>query len=68
MSKRLRHYASGPSFEAECAVYQFRRNTGLDLTNVDPPSINQAPNDEQDDNDVETVHALVDLYIANPER
>ena len=33
---------------------------------MDLPGIIQVPNDEQDDNDVDIVHALVDSYVANP--
>jgi GTPase SAR1 family protein len=57
---------SGPSFGQDVLRIKVRGNTGLNLTIVDLPGIIQVPNDEQDDNDVDTVHALVDSYIANP--
>jgi hypothetical protein len=57
---------SGPAFGQDVLRIKVRGNTGLNLTIVDLPGIIQVPNDEQDDNDVDTVHALVDSYIANP--
>jgi hypothetical protein len=65
----LRGYGTvqaGPAFGQDVLRIKFRGNTGLNLTIVDLPGIIQVPNDEQDDNDVETVHALVDSYVANP--
>jgi hypothetical protein len=57
---------SGPAFGQDVLRIKVRGNTGLNLTIVDLPGIIQVPNDEQDDDDVDTVHALVDLYISNP--
>ena len=57
---------SGSAFGQDVLRIKVRGNTGLNLTIVDLPGIIQVPNDEQDDNDVDTVHALVDSYIANP--
>jgi hypothetical protein len=57
---------AGPAFGHDVLRIRFRGNTGLNLTIVDLPGIIQVPNDEQDDNDVDIVHALVDSYVANP--
>lgn len=57
---------SGPAFGQDVLRIRFCGNTGLNLTIVDLPGIIQVPNDEQDDNDVDIVHALVDSYVANP--
>ncbi|KAI7722677.1 hypothetical protein KC353_g291 [Hortaea werneckii] len=57
---------SGPAFGQDVLRINVRGSTGLNPTIVDLPGIIQVPNDEQDDNDVDTVHALVDSYIANP--
>jgi hypothetical protein len=57
---------SGPAFGQDVLRIKVRGNTGLNLTIVDLPGIIQVPNDEQDDNDVDIVNALVDSYIANP--
>jgi GTPase SAR1 family protein len=57
---------SGPAFGQDVLRIKVRGNTALNLTIVDLPGIIQVPNDEQDDNDVDTVHALVDSYISNP--
>lgn len=57
---------SGPSFGEDVLRIKVRGNTALNLTIVDLPGIIQVPNDEQDDDDVDTVHALVDSYITNP--
>jgi hypothetical protein len=65
----LRGYGTvqaGPAFGQDVLRIKFCGNTGLNLTIVDLPGIIQVPNDEQDDNDVETVQALVDSYVANP--
>lgn len=56
---------SGPAFGQDVLRIKVRGNTGLNLTIVDLPGIIQVPNDEQDDNDVDTVHTLADSYIAN---
>ncbi|KAI4271951.1 MAG: hypothetical protein L6R38_006736 [Xanthoria sp. 2 TBL-2021] len=39
---------------------------GFTLTVVDLPGLISVPNDDQDEEDVETVQELVDLYAANP--
>lgn len=57
---------SGPAFGRDVLRIKVRGTTALNLTIVDLPGIIQVPNDEQDDNDVDTVHALVDSYISNP--
>ncbi|KAI7080909.1 hypothetical protein KC356_g9389, partial [Hortaea werneckii] len=57
---------SGPAFGQDVLRIKVRGNTALNPTIVDIPGIIQVPNDEQDDNDVDTVHALVDSYISNP--
>lgn len=57
---------TGPAFGQDVLRINVHGSTGLNLTIVDLPGIIQVPNDEQDDNDVDTVHALVDSYIANP--
>ncbi|KAI7226589.1 hypothetical protein KC330_g8764 [Hortaea werneckii] len=57
---------SGPAFGQDVLRIKVRGNTALNLTIVDIPGIIQVSNDEQDDNDVDTVHALVDSYISNP--
>lgn len=57
---------SGPAFGQDVLRIKVCGNTALNLTIVDLPGIIQVPNDEQDDNDVDTVHALVDSYISNP--
>ncbi|KAI7081126.1 hypothetical protein KC356_g9299 [Hortaea werneckii] len=51
---------SGPAFGQDVLRIKVCGNTGLNLTIVDLPGIIQVPNDEQDDNDVDTVHSLVD--------
>lgn len=56
----------GPAFGQDVLRIKVRGNTALNLTIVDLPGIIQVPNDEQDDNDVDIVHALVDSYVANP--
>ncbi|KAK0335645.1 hypothetical protein LTR94_011900 [Friedmanniomyces endolithicus] len=58
--------SSGPSFGKDVLRIKVCGNTGLHLSVVDLPGIIQTPSDEQDDNDVEVVHALVDAYAANP--
>ncbi|KAK3074199.1 hypothetical protein LTR53_003542 [Teratosphaeriaceae sp. CCFEE 6253] len=58
--------SSGPSFGKDVLRIKVCENTGLHLSVVDLPGIIQTPNDEQDDNDVEVVDALVDAYAANP--
>ncbi|KAI7459211.1 hypothetical protein KC367_g9245, partial [Hortaea werneckii] len=50
---------SGPAFGQDVLRIKMRGKTALNLTIVDIPRIIQVPNDEQDDNDVDTVHALV---------
>jgi hypothetical protein len=65
----LRSYGTaqtGPAFGQDVLRIKFCGNTGLNLTIVDLPGIIQVPNDEQDDNDVDIVHALVDSYVSNP--
>jgi hypothetical protein len=57
---------AGPAFGQDVLRIKVRGNTALNLTIVDLPGIIQVPNDEQDDNDVDIVHALVDSYVANP--
>lgn len=57
---------SGLSFGRDVLRIKVRGNTGLNLTIVDLPGIIQVPNDEQDDNDVDIIHALVDPYIEDP--
>jgi hypothetical protein len=57
---------AGPAFGQDVLRIKFCGNTGLNLAIVDLPGIIQVPNDEQDDNDVDIVHALVDSYVANP--
>ncbi|KAI6853806.1 hypothetical protein KC365_g15983 [Hortaea werneckii] len=57
---------SGPAFGQDVLRIKVRGKTALNLTIVDIPGIIQVPNDEQDDNDVDSVHAIVDSYISNP--
>jgi len=57
---------AGPAFGRDILRVRVRGETGLHLSVVDLPGIIQVPSEEQDDNDVETVHALVDSYAANP--
>ncbi|KAK1047673.1 hypothetical protein LTR74_017696 [Friedmanniomyces endolithicus] len=58
--------SSGPSFGKDVLRIKVCGNTGLCLSVVDLPGIIQTLNDEQYENDVEIVHALVDAYAANP--
>ena len=56
---------SGPAFGKDILRVKVQGDTGLNLSVVDLPGIIQVPTEEQDDSDVETVHALVDSYAAN---
>lgn len=58
--------SSGPAFGRDILQIRVRGETGLNLSVVDLPGIIQTPNEHQDDDDVDTVHALVDTYAANP--
>ncbi|EXJ73554.1 uncharacterized protein A1O5_03315 [Cladophialophora psammophila CBS 110553] len=56
----------GPAFGLNVLRIEFHGPVGLHLSIVDVPGLIAVPNEEQTDDDVETVHRLVDSYISNP--
>lgn len=56
----------GPAFGEDVLRIEVRGPVGLHLSIVDIPGLISVPNEEQDDDDVQTVHSLVDGYISNP--
>lgn len=56
----------GPAFSENVLRIEVSGPIGLHLTVVDLPGLIEVPNDEQTEVDVQTVHNLVDNYIANP--
>lgn len=56
----------GPTFAKDVLRIEVSGPIGLHLTVVDLPGLIAVPNDEQDEEDVETVQELVDSYVANP--
>ena len=55
----------GPAFSENVLRIEMSGPVGLHLTVVDLPGLISVPNEEQTDADVQTVHNLVDHYIAS---
>ena len=58
--------ADGPAFGQDVLRIKVSGLIGLHLTIVDLPGLISVPNEEQNDDDVQTVHSLVDSYLSNP--
>ena len=58
--------SAAATFEKDVLWIKVSGNTRLHLTVVDLSGLISVPNEEQTDADVDTVHALVDSYAANP--
>ena len=56
----------GPAFSESVLRIEVSGPVGLHLTVVDLPGLISVPNEEQTDEDVKTVHRLVENYISNP--
>lgn len=56
----------GPAFGKDVLRIRISGPTGLHLSVVDLPGIIQVPSEDQQLEDVEAVHELVDSYMANP--
>ena len=56
----------GPAFSEDVLRIEVSGPVKLHLTVVDLPGIIVNPNEEQNDEDVKTVHRLVDKYVASP--
>jgi len=54
-----------PAFVQDVLRIEVTGNVGLHLSIVDLPGLIAVPNEDQTDDDVETVHDLVNSYIAN---
>jgi GTPase SAR1 family protein len=57
---------TGPSFSGDLLKIRISGPVGLHLSIVDLPGIILVPNEEQTEDDVDTVHRLVDQYLKNP--
>ena len=66
MGIRGAHSEVGPAFGSDVLRIEVRGPVGLHLSIVDVPGLISVPNEEQTDDDVATVHRLVDGYISNP--
>jgi hypothetical protein len=56
----------GPAFAKDILRIEVSGRIGLHLTVVDLPGLISVPNEEQTEDDVRTVHNLVDTYAQNP--
>ncbi|EXJ61698.1 dynamin GTPase [Cladophialophora yegresii CBS 114405] len=66
MGIRGAHSKVGPAFGSDVLRIEVRGPVGLHLSIVDLPGLISVPNEEQTDDDVQTVHRLVDDYISDP--
>jgi hypothetical protein len=66
MGIRGAHSEAGPAFGADVLRIEVHGPVGLHLSIVDVPGLISVPNEEQTDDDVDTVHRLVDGYISDP--
>ncbi|KIW65525.1 hypothetical protein, variant, partial [Phialophora macrospora] len=66
MGVRGAHSEVGPAFGPDVLRIEVRGPVGLHLSIVDVPGLISVPNEEQTDDDVQTVHRLVDDYISDP--
>ncbi|KAK4966456.1 hypothetical protein LTR42_011621 [Elasticomyces elasticus] len=57
---------TGPAFVEDVLRIKVSGPTGLHLTVVDLPGLISVTNEEQTEDDVQTVHSLVDSYAQNP--
>lgn len=57
---------TGPAFAEDVLQIEVSGNLGLHLTVVDLPGLISVANEEQTEDDVQTVHSLVDSYAQNP--
>ncbi|KAK5110582.1 hypothetical protein LTR85_000997 [Meristemomyces frigidus] len=55
----------GPAFASDILRINVLGMTGLHLSVVDLPGLISVPSEEQTEDDLETVHALVDTYVRN---
>ena len=55
-----------PSFSRDLFKIRISGPVGLNLSIVDLPGIILVPNEEQTEDDVDTIHRLVDQYPKNP--
>ena len=55
----------GPAFVEDVLRIKVSGPTGLNLTIVDLPGLFSVPSEEQSDEDMQTVHSLVDAYVAS---
>ncbi|KIW22041.1 uncharacterized protein PV07_12559 [Cladophialophora immunda] len=60
------HSEGGPAFASDVLRIKVRGPVGLFLSIVDVPGLISVANEEQTDDDVETVHKIVDGYISDP--
>lgn len=61
-----RENIDGPAFANDILRMSVSGKIGLQLSVVDLPGLISVPSEEQSEEDIETVHALVDEYIKNP--
>jgi len=59
------HSEGGPAFASDVLRIEVRGPVGLHLSIVDVPGLISVANEEQTDDDVETVHRIVDGYISD---
>lgn len=64
--KGFKGLMEGPAFAEDVLRIEVSGKTGLHLTVVDLPGLISVPSEEQTDNDVDTVHNLVNSYAKNP--
>lgn len=57
---------AGPAFTDDILRIRVSGPTGLHLTVVDLPGLISVPSEEQTEEDMATVHRMVDTYAANP--
>ncbi|KAK0871010.1 hypothetical protein LTR87_013059 [Friedmanniomyces endolithicus] len=57
---------TGPAFVEDVLRIKVSGPTGLHLTVVDLPGLISVANEEQTEEDVQTVHSLIDSYAQNP--
>ncbi|KAK5110237.1 hypothetical protein LTR85_001307 [Meristemomyces frigidus] len=55
----------GPAFASDILQISVSGRTGLHLSVVDLPGLISVPSEKQTEDDLETVHALVDTYVGN---
>lgn len=67
-SMGLRGYGnnSGPTFSEDVLRIHIRGPTGMHLSIVDLPGLISVASEEQTEEDVQTVHKIVDSYVSNP--